>query len=136
MAHTILDNEGSPIRGDQTISIMKYRKDIKDIREMDESSKPLFSLANGDTDIITPLTKIKDLDPETPIAFTVEKEQSDDYSYSVGWSPLIRAGDLAKEVAKLPLKYCATLYIAAGEEDVVTGYTNKEIVGLAKAAQQ
>lgn len=135
IAHTILTDAGKPVFEESTISIMKYRKGIMDIRETDENGKPVFSLANGDTDFAAALQKVKELDKDTPVAFTIETEQDDGYSYTVAWSPLMKAGDLADAIAKLPLKHCANQPLGAGDPEVVLGYTNEQIRGFAQQNQ-
>lgn len=135
VVHTVLKDNGQKVTGEQTFSIMKYRKGIKDIREVDESSKPLFSLANGDVDFISALGKIKDLDKDTPVAFTIETPEDDGMSYTVAWTPLMRAGDLAAAISKLPLKACEGIPLAVGDPEVVVGSTNQEMAEYMKGRQ-
>lgn len=133
VAHSILDNDGNAIREESTLSIMKYRKGIKDIREMDENGTPVFSTANGDTDFVKAIKDVAKLDPDTPVAFTIENFNTTVNLWTtVGWSPLMTAGELTKAAERLPWKYCEGRPIPQNEPEAIGGFTNAELMEAGK----
>lgn len=129
IAHSILDENNRPITEVSTLSIMKYRKGIKEITELDESNTPLFSTANGDSDFIGAMNKLKGLDKDTPIAFTIETPDYEGYAQTKGWSIMATAGELYSAWKDTPTKACQGTNLLLERDDVITGTTNQQLLG-------
>ena len=85
---------------------MNYKKGLTEIREADDAVTPVFSTAEGNTDIHSALVKLGKLDQDSYITFTVEELGADQYSHSIGWSPLFRVGDVVNGLKKVDLSSC------------------------------
>ncbi|UQT02670.1 hypothetical protein SUREIYA_00750 [Serratia phage vB_SmaM-Sureiya] len=129
IAHTILDEDNQPIRDVSTLSIMKYRKNIKQVTEFDENNTPLFSTANGDSDFISAMNKLKILDKDTPIAFTIETPDGEGMADTKGWSIMMKAGDLYDAWKDAPTASCKGTHLTIEREDVIVGMTNRQMMG-------
>lgn len=116
ITHDVLTSDGRKPNDDAQISIMEYRPGTVNIREADENRTPVFSSANGDSDFVKGLQKVKTLDPKSVVAFTIEEASSDGNYYTVAWSNLMTAKQLSSIVddIKLPCKG----YPLADEETV------------------
>lgn len=129
IAHSILDEQGRAISEVSTISIMKYRKGITEVTELDEGSDPLFSTANGDSDFIGAMNNLKKLDKDTPVAFTIETPDEEGYAETKGWSIVVKAGELYNAWKDAPTQACKGTNLTISRDDVITGVTNREMLG-------
>ena len=129
ITHTVLDDYDRAVREESTVSIMAYRKDIKEVTEMDENNVPLWSMAEGDTDFVAGMNKLKNLDKDTPVAFLIETMGDDGQMYTKAWSSMTTAGALYKAWDALPWKHCANTQIDLDDPASVTGLTNEEFSG-------
>lgn len=116
--HTIKNDENYVPKGDFEISIMKYRPTVKDIREADDDTDPLFSTANGDTDFFSKLDEIKKLPDDTVLAFVIDKEDSEGYYNGIAWSPLFTVKQLVRATGS-DKSQCAGIPITLDSQHVV-----------------
>lgn len=117
-SHNIKNKDGFVPKGDLEISLMKYRPNLKDIREADENNDPLFSTANGDTDFLSELDKVKKLPENTVLAFVIDKQGEDGYYKGIAWSPLFTVKQLVKAAGN-EKGTCAGIPIILEEQHVV-----------------
>lgn len=106
VAHNTYRADGTGVSDATDMSIMNYPKGVTTIREIDESRDPIFSTANGDKQIYQGLLKLQDLDPESTVAFTFEKQSAEGYSETEGWSALYKVKDIVKGLSKVALYDC------------------------------
>lgn len=105
-ASNIYQDNGQGTENATEFSIMNYKKGLTEIRAADDAVTPFFSTAEGNTDIHSALVKLGKLDPESYITFTVEEVGDDQYSHSIGWSPLFKVDDIVKGLKKVDLSAC------------------------------
>lgn len=118
VAHNTYDAQGDGVEDATSVSIMNYPKGVSDIRELDEVRGPVFSTANGDEEIYKALLSLKDLDPESTVAFTFETEDAVGEAHAVGWSALFKVKDVVAGLKKVDLQDCKKAVLPQGGLDI------------------
>lgn len=109
LAHNINQPDGTPanLNDDSEIAIINYPAGTKDIRLYDKETV-VFSTAQGDVDIAVGLKAIGKLDPNSVIAFVIDKEQDGKTELApYAWSHLYKVKDLISGLKKVDLSICS-----------------------------
>lgn len=131
VVHNTLSENGA-VTDATEMSIMNYAKGVKDIREVDDSANPVFSTANGDTNIYNGLMAIGKLDPESTIAFTFEKRDNEGNSITEGWSALFVVKDVVKALRSVNLADCKNAEIDPEQGPEIQYYSTSQLRAMAK----
>jgi hypothetical protein len=126
VSHTLKDENGVGATDGEEISIMNYRKGVTDIREADERGV-IFSTANGDGNLSKGLKAIGKLDPDSTVAFVIDKLAPDGTYVGYAWSRLINAKELATELKKVNLTNCDKATISAGDSPDIEYHSVEEL---------
>lgn len=126
LASNIYTPEGQPTDKALDIAIMNFPDGLTEIREVDDSKRPYFSTAEGDSDIVSALKGLGKLDPESTIVFVAEETKDDGYRYSVGWSPMLKVKDVVAGLKNVDLSSCAKTTM---DEDYYNFLPNETLMG-------
>lgn len=134
MTHNITVDGKEP-EGVTEISIMNYREGLTEIREVDEE-KPVFSTANGDTNIAEGLKRIGKLDPDSTVAIVLDREASDGYYDGVAWSFLMKVEDVVDGLRNVNLDVCSRSALPKDVSPEIIYTSTEQLRQGAKAMQE
>lgn len=126
-----LNKDGMKPEGVTEISIMNYREGLTDIREGDEAA-PIWSTANGDTNIAVGLMRIARLDPKSTVAIVLDRQKEDGYYDGEVWSYLLPVSQVASELKLIDLSICTKSPLPADESPEIIYTSIEEIRAAAR----
>lgn len=133
LSHTLTKNGQEPSEATE-ISILNYREGLTEIREADETH-PIWSTANGDTNIATGLTRITKLDPKSTVAIVLDRQGEDGYYDGEVWSYLLPVSQVVDRLKVIDLSICAKASLAEGESPEIIYTSIDDVRKAAKATQ-
>lgn len=102
ISYLIKNDQGKVPEGDNEIALLRFRSDIKDIREADDNQNAIFSTADGDTDFQAALYQAAGLPADTLLGFVIDGRNLDNTYSGVAWTPLFTAGQLKETLNRIP----------------------------------